>query len=165
MLSRITLNLFTLGLLSYGAIQASPVQAVLQTSAPTSQSSNVPPEAVMQQFYNYLNQYNLWLGDDRGACSYQVDPAGVKKDGSDRFFLAKVSRGQAGTACRGVLNFQIMQVNCKTNTLYRFVREQKDDIRVAGWERYETTLNDPNSRSSGTSRNQSAEAVKAICAL
>ncbi|WP_143162025.1 hypothetical protein [Phormidesmis priestleyi] len=134
-------------------------QAAPTTATPAAKPSNVPPEAVLNKFYGYLQQYNLWLGDDRGACSYEIDPTGVKKDGTDRFFLAKISRGREGTACRGVLAFQIMQVDCKTKTLYRFVREQKDDMRVAGWERYETTL------SNGTSKNKSAEAVKAICAL
>lgn len=137
--------------IAYSSVQAAPKQ-----------SSNTPPEAVMNKFYGYLQQYNLWLGDDRGACSYEVDPTGVKKDGDDRFFLAKISRGKAGTACRGVLDFRIMQVNCKTRKLYEFVRERKEDMRIAGWERYETTLSDP---TGNNPKNQSAEAVKAICAL
>ena len=162
--SKLSLSLAFIGLLSC-EVNVSLAQAAPTTAPPVVKPSNVPPEAVMNKFYGYLQQYKLWLGDDRGACSYEIDPAGVKKDGTDRFFLAKVSRGRVGTGCRGVLAFQIMQVDCKTKTLYHFVREQKDDMRVAGWERYEVTLNDPNARSSGTSKNQSAEAVKAICAL
>ncbi len=165
MISRIPLGLLTFGLLSYGAIAGGPVQALPTSPTPAVKTSPVPPEAVMNQFYNYLQQYKLWLGDDRGACSYEVDPNGIKKDGDDRFFLAKISRGRAGTVCRGVLGFQIMQVNCKTNTLYQFVREQKEDMRLAGWERYVMSLNDPTASPNGKSKNQSAEAVKAICAL
>ncbi len=164
MLFKTGLSLIFVGLLNH-SISVSLTQAAPTTASPTAKPSNVPPEAVMNKFYGYLQQYRLWLGDDRGACSYEIDPVGVKKDGTDRFFLAKISRGRVGTGCRGVLAFQIMQVDCKTETLYQFAREQKDDIRVAGWERYEVTLNDPNARSSGTLKNQSAEAVKAICAL
>ena len=163
MLSKISLSLLLLGSLSCGTISRSLAQAAPITSTPVAKPSNVPPKVVLDKFYGYLQQYNLWLGDDRGACSYEIDPTSVKKDGSDRFFLAKISRGREGTACRGVLAFQIMQIDCKTKTLYQFVREQKEDMRVAGWERYETTLRDPNTRSSGASKNQSAEAVKAIC--
>jgi hypothetical protein len=107
-------------------------------------NSKTPPPAVMDKFFNYLNgNYSLWLGDSRGACSYYADPAGIRADGDDRFFLAKISRGNAGTACRGVLAFRVMQADCKAKKLYEFVREQKDDMRVAGWERYESTLRDP----------------------
>lgn len=162
MLSKISLSLIFFGLLNYGTISVSLAQAVPNTPAPATKPSNLPPEAVLNKFYGYLQKYNLWLGDSRTACSYEVDPTSVKKDGTDRFFLAKVSRGRAGTACRGVLAFQIMQVDCKTKTLYQFVREQKEDMRIAGWERYETTLSDPTTRSP---KKQSAEAVKAICAL
>ena len=165
MVSRISVGGLMVGLLSYGAIAGGPVQAIPTPPTPAAPTSPVPPAAVMNQFYNYLQQYKLWLGDDRGACSYEVDPTGVKKDGADRFFLAKISRGREGTACRGVLSFQIMQVNCQTNTLYQFVREPKEDMRVADWERYEVTLNDPTTRANGPSKNQSAAAVKAICAL
>jgi hypothetical protein len=163
MTSRLSWGWLTLGLLSCGAIAGGPGQAVPLPSTPAAKTSNVPPAAVMNQFYDYLQQYKLWLGDDRGACAYEVDPTGVKKDGADRFFLAKISRGRAGTACRGVLDFQIMQVNCQTNTLYQFVRAQQEDMRMAGWERHEVTLNDPTA--DGKSKNQSAAAVKAICAL
>lgn len=160
------LVLIVLGLLSQHAISAASAQALPERVAQNSGSGRTPPESVMNKFYGYLGQYNLWLGDDRGACSYDVDPAGVKTDGDDRFFLARISRGRAGTACRGVLDFRIMQVNCKTGKLYAFTREQKEDMRLAGWERYETTLSDPTARSTnGNSKNRSAEAVKAICAL
>lgn len=170
MLIKTSLSLISVGLLNYGTVSVSLAQTVPPTSAPTVpptsaptvQPSNVPPESVMKQFYGYLQQYTLWLGEDRGACSYNVDPTSVKKDGADRFFLAKISRGQGGTGCRGVLAFRIMQVNCKNNTLYEFVREQKDDIRFAGWERYKITLNDP---TNSTFKDRSKEAVKVICTL
>ncbi len=165
MISKISSSLIVVGLLSYGTIETPLAQAAPPIAPSVVKPSNVPPEAVLNKFYGYLQQYKLWLGDDRGACSYEVDPAGVKKDGSDRFFLAKVSRGREGTACRGVLAFEIMQVDCKTKTLYQFVREQKEDMRFAGWERYEMTLHNPSDRASSPTKNQSAEAVKAICAL
>ncbi len=189
MISKITWGLLTVGGLSFGVVQAAPAHALPTANAPVpkpgakpgkvvpvptaptslppvTKSSNVPPAVVMDQFYNYLNQsYSLWLGDDRGACSYAVDPTSVKKDGDDRFFLAKISRGRVGTGCRGVLAFQIMQANCKTQTLYQFQREQKDDMRLAGWERFETMLHDPTVLNTDKSKNQSAAAVKAICAL
>jgi hypothetical protein len=156
--------LIALEILSFGTILLSPVHAAPTNNVTVPKSSNAPPEAVMKKFYGYLQQYNLWLGDDRGACSYEVDPTAVKKDGDDRFFLAKNSRGRMGTACRGVLEFRIMQANCKTQKLYEFVRQQTGDPRLAGWDRYETTLYNPE-RASDTSRNQSAEALKAICTL
>ncbi len=164
MRSQTIISLIALEILSFGAVLLAPVHAAPSNERPVSQSSNVPSEATMKKFYGYLQQYNLWLGDDRGACSYEVDPEGVKKDGDDRFFLAKISRGRVGTACRGVLGFRIMQVNCKTQTLYEFVRQQAGDPRLAGWERYETTLYNPEP-TSNTPRNQSAQAIKAICAL
>lgn len=134
-----------LSLIAFGVIG----MAAVSFSAQASPASNAPPEAVMNKFYGYLQRYNLWLGDDRGACAYEVDPAVVKKDGDDRFFMAKISRGRAGTACRGVLDFE-------------FVRQQNEDIRFAGWERYQPTLYDP---TSNVIKNRSSQAVKAICAL
>jgi hypothetical protein len=124
-------------------------------------SSNTPPTAAMEKFYGYLNgSYSLYLGDDRGACSYHVDPAGVRPNGGDRFFLAKISRGKAGTACRGVLEFRIMQADCKAKKLYGFTREQNSDPRVAGWERFETVLYNPENQSQLP---QSQKALGTIC--
>jgi hypothetical protein len=123
--------------------------------------SNTPPATVMEKFYNYLNgNYSLYLGDDRGACSYHIDPADVRPNGSDRFFLAKISRGKAGTACRGVLEFRIMQADCKAKKLYGFTREQNSDPRVAGWERFETVLYNPENQSQLP---QSQKALGTIC--
>jgi hypothetical protein len=123
--------------------------------------SNAPPPAVMEKFYGYLNgSYSLYLGDDRGACSHHVDPAGIRPNGSDRFFLAKRSRGKVGTGCRGVLEFQVMQADCKTRKLYQFTREQNADPRVAGWERYEIVLSDPQNSSQPP---QSQKALATIC--
>jgi hypothetical protein len=126
--------------------------------------SKIPPTEVMDKFFKYLNDnYTLWLGDSRGACSYHVDPAGIRGDGDDRFFLAKISRGQSGTACRGVLAFRIMQADCKANKLYEFVREQKEDMRVAGWERYEATLRDPASSREDKAEPLSQKVLSSIC--
>ncbi|XGV99556.1 MAG: hypothetical protein ACAF41_11535 [Leptolyngbya sp. BL-A-14] len=68
--------------------------------------------------FDYLNQkYTLELGDSRGACGYFIDPDDVYQYGSDRILMVKVSRGAIGTACGGVLQFRLLQVNCQSNTL------------------------------------------------
>jgi hypothetical protein len=113
------------------------------TPAKPAASSHIPSDAVMKQFFNYLDtSHQLWLGDSRGACAYSIDPTGIRTDGDDRFFLARISPGNVGTGCRGVLAFRVMQADCKAEKLYEFVREQKPDIRSANWERYETVLYD-----------------------
>jgi hypothetical protein len=133
-------------------------EAIAQTT-PT--NSNTPPSAVLGKFFKYLNSaYSLYLGDDRSACSYSVDPSGIRAEGSDRFFLAKLSRGKQGTACRGVVAFQIMQADCKDNKLYRFAREENADMRLAGWERYEAILYDPDNKGL---KPQSQKMLKTIC--
>ncbi len=132
---------------------------------------NQPPAAVMDQFCRYLNDnYSLYLGDDQGACSYSIDPAGIRADGSDRFFLAKLSRGKQGTACRGILAFEIMQADCKVNKLYVFRRESGDgknlnfqDRRNLGWERFEMSLYDPDRIGKDDSEPQSQKVLPTIC--
>ena len=143
-------------LICFGMMLSGP--SIAQTPP---KASNVPPAAVMDKFYDYLNgSYSLYLGDDRGACSYSVDPSSIKRNGSDRFFLAKLSRGKMGTACRGVLAFQIMQADCKARKLYLFQRENKEDIRFAGWERYEARLSDPEQKGPEL---QAEKMFKSIC--
>ncbi len=154
-------KLATIALMALGALIPSSI-ALAQPAPPPLNSA--PPQAVMDKFYTYLNNnYSLWLGDSRGACSYYVDPAGIRVDGSDRFFLAKISRGKVGTGCRGVLEFEIMQADCKAKKLYSFQREDKPDIRFAGWVRYETTLQDPERSRTENSAPQSQKAIATIC--
>lgn len=109
----------------------------------TAQRQSFP--APMDQFYNYLNQqkYTLLLGESRGACAYHIDPTDLYQQGTSRFVTAKISRGDSGTACRGVLEFQILQADCQTNTLYEFVRESEGDPRLRGWKRFEISLSNP----------------------
>jgi hypothetical protein len=140
------------------AIGMTPKNVTAQQAAV---NSNSPPPSVMNKFYNYLNKnYSLYLGDSRGACSYDVDPTGIRANGTDRFFLAKISPGKQGTACHGVLEFEIMQADCKSKKLYRFTRERKEDIRFAGWERAETVLYDLENLGAET---QSQKGLSTIC--
>ncbi len=127
---------------------------------------------MLDKFYQYLNdRYSLWLGDSRGACAYHVDPAGIHANGDDRFFLAKLSAGQVGTGCQGIMVFRVMQADCKAQKLYEFVREKAEDMRKASWERYESTLWDPADRptQAGTAATepaaiaQSQKALATIC--
>jgi hypothetical protein len=145
------------------------------TATPTTKpvNRNIPAPEVLDKFYHYLNDsYSLWLGDSRGACAYHVDPAGIHANGDDRFFLAKLSAGQVGTACRGIMVFRVMQADCKAQKLYEFVREKAEDMRNASWERYESTLWDPAARPSAdrtvvpepAAVAQSQTALTTICA-
>jgi hypothetical protein len=140
---------FTIFALALAISSAGPIATHVAAAPPKSAipakpaASKTPSDAVMKQFFNYLDtSYQLWLGDSRGACAYAIDPTGVRTDGDDRFFLARISPSNVGTACRGVLAFRVMQADCKAEKLYEFVREQKSDMRSANWERYETVLYD-----------------------
>jgi hypothetical protein len=132
---------FTIFALALAISSIGPIAPPVAAAPPKPAASNAPSDAVMKQFFNYLDtSYQLWLGDSRGACAYTIDPTGVRTDGDDRFFLARISPSNVGTACRGVLAFRVMQADCKAEKLYEFVREQKSDMRSAKWERYETVL-------------------------
>lgn len=74
-----------------------------------------PPETGL---VDYLNQkYSLYLGDSgRSACGYFIDPEDIYQQGSDRFTTAKLSRGTTGTACAGVLQLQLLKVDCQNRT-------------------------------------------------
>ncbi len=130
------------------AIKASPIQ-LAQAQVPKSE---------LDKFFNYLNQqkYTFLLGDDRGACSYHIDPTDVYKQGTNRFVMTKLSRGVSGTACRGVLEFKILQLDCQTDTLYQFARETEGDPRFRGWRRFEISLYNSNQKST-------AEITQQIC--
>jgi hypothetical protein len=158
---RNSVKLATIALMALGALIPSSIALAQPAATPPNPT---PPKAVMDKFYTYLNNnYSLWLGDSRSACSYHVDPAGIRVDGSDRFFLAKISRGKVGTACRGVLEFEIMQADCKAQKLYRFQREDQPDRRFAGWIRDETILQDPERNRAENSTPQSQKAIATLC--
>jgi hypothetical protein len=118
----------------------------------------------MDQFYNYLNdqKYTLLIGESRGACAYHVDPTDIYQQGTTRFLTAKITSGRSGTACRGYLELQILQVDCKTNILYQFQRETEGDLRFRGWQRRELSLYDPTQDSFPNVEQQSAQQ---ICSL
>ncbi|MBD3885408.1 hypothetical protein IFO70_27160 [Phormidium tenue FACHB-886] len=122
----------------------------------------MPPE--LEQFFSYLNdqKYTLWLGDDRGACGYYIDPSDLYEQGNSRFTTAKVSRGMQGTACAGIVEFQVLQADCQANKLYQFVRETEGDPRRRGWQRLQLRLSDSTQPSFPAATQQS---VAEICAL
>jgi hypothetical protein len=101
-----------------------------------------PLPAYQEQFYSYLNdqKYTLSLGDDRGACAYSIDPTDVYERDNNRFVTAKVSQGLVGTACRGILNFQVLHADCQGKKLYQFQREEGTDPRRQGWQHLEMSL-------------------------
>lgn len=120
------------------ALEAYPVQ-IAQAQKPE-----------LDKFFNYLNEqkFTFLLGVARSGCSYEIDPTDVYKQGNSHFVLAKVSRGvNGGTACRGVLDFTILQADCQTNKLYQFVRESQGDPRFRGWQRFEMSLYTPDKKS------------------
>lgn len=74
-----------------------------------------PPETGL---VDYLNQkYRLYLGDSgRSACGYFIDPEDIYQQGNHRFTTARLSRGTTGTACAGVLQLQLLKVDCSNKT-------------------------------------------------
>lgn len=132
---------------------ALPVQVAQQQS---------PPD--LDPFFSYLNdqKYTLWLGDDRGACGYYIDPTDVYEQGNSRFTTAKISRGMQGTACGGVLEFQVLHADCGATQLYQYVRETEGDPRFRGWQRLQMNLSDSTQPSFPTVTEQS---IAKICTL
>jgi hypothetical protein len=115
-------------------------------AVPTQVQPSSTPE-FQTQFFAFLNQkYTLTLGEDRAACAYQIDPTDVYQQGNSRFVTAKVSRGSSGTACRGVLAFEMFQADCQAKLLYKMEREMGSDGRIRGWSRSEISLSDPTQR-------------------
>ena len=65
--------------------------------------------------FNYLNQkYSLLIKETRSACGYYIDPKDIYQKGNSKVTMVKVSAGSRGTACHGVLQFVLLQVNCQT---------------------------------------------------
>jgi hypothetical protein len=127
------------------AIPVPPAQSPPAQSPPAQSPPAQSPPAqpvYLQQFFNYLNtqKYTLSLGEDRGACDYSIDPTDVYEQNNNRFVTAKVSRGIGGTACRGVLAFNILHADCPAKKLYEFQRETEGDLRTRGWRHLELSL-------------------------
>lgn len=118
---------------------ASSGNIVTENSKSEVKATTIP--VFLEQFYNYQSQkYTLLLGNDRGACSYRIDPADVYEQENTRFVTAVVSRGSQGTACSGYFAFQVLQADCESNVLYSIGRETKGDPRSSSWERFEMSL-------------------------
>lgn len=100
---------------------------------PVKAAQNDPAIAYLQ------HKYRLYLGDDRGACGYLIDPTDVYGDTQDRWLTALRSRGETGSACAGVVEFQILRVNCPTQTLSKLVLEG-ETLRDRGWMSYPLNL-------------------------
>jgi hypothetical protein len=131
-------------------------------------ASPQPQPAYQEQFFRYLNdqKYTLSLGEDRGACDYSIDPTDVYEQSGNRFVTAKVSRGMGGTACRGVLAFNILHADCQAQKLYEFQRDTDREGRLRGWQHLEKSLvkyMPPNL--SNPTRLTSADLAAQVCAL
>jgi hypothetical protein len=121
------------------AAWATPSFALPAQSAPRQAPRTTQP---LDPFYAYLNdqKYTLYLGDSRGACAYHIDPTDVYANGESRFVMAKVSSGTQGTACRGVLAFEVLQADCSAKILYGLTQLTTADSRSQGWRRFEFSL-------------------------
>jgi hypothetical protein len=142
------------------AAGATPSFALPAQSKPTPRSTQP-----LDPFYAYLNdqKYTLYLGDSRGACSYHIDPTDVYANGESRFVMAKVSSGMQGTACRGVLAFEVLQADCSAKILYGLAQLTTADSRSQGWKRFEFSLYDPTQSSIKPITTQAL--AKKVCAL
>jgi hypothetical protein len=150
-------------------VQAQTIsQTISQATPPTIPQPVTQTPAFQEElapFYKYLHEqkYHKPLGSDRGACEYQIDPSDVYAQGDRRFVTAKVSRGgNAGTGCRGILEFEVFEINCKEKKIYSFDRETTGDPRTRGWLRSTTTFNDTRANSFSDVTTRSAEEVCAM---
>ena len=124
-----------------------------------------------ESFYSYLDEkYTTYLGDDRGACAYSIDPTDVYGQGNNRFMTARVRQG-AGNACRGVIDFRVFQADCQTNKFYEIDREEI--LRDPGtstprsrWRQFEVSLTEFKPGSSDIiQRNTSEDLASKVCDL
>lgn len=77
-----------------------------------------------RNLFSYLDKkYTFYLGDDRGACAYSIDPTEVYEQGNHRFVTAQVRQG-SGTACQGVIDFNVLQADCQARKFYKIYREE-----------------------------------------
>lgn len=107
------------------------------------ETSNFP-----RNFFSYLDdKYTLYLGDNRGACAYSIDPTEVYEQGNNRFVTARVRQG-AGTACRDAIDFSVLQADCQANKFYKIEREEVSQAPGSGgptryrWRQFEMSLSD-----------------------
>ncbi|MFK8185437.1 MAG: hypothetical protein AB8B99_18835 [Phormidesmis sp.] len=153
------------GLQVAAAPKADPL--VPEQSSSTEQPSE--PEFQTRELMEYMfgQKHTLFLGTDRGACGYHIDPTDVYAQGNTRYAIAVVTGSDWGNGCRGHLSFQIFQADCESNTLYAIERETEGDRRWRGWERFERTLSiDDGSPSLETSLDSIEQPpAEAICGL
>lgn len=123
--------------------------------------------AYEQQFFNYLHnqKFSLVLGESRGACAYSIDPSDVYAQGDQRFVLAKINQGNAGTACRGVLDFNVLHADCQAKKLYEFQRKTEGDIRTRGWDHFELSLSRSTRPGERAVRVSSTDLAGQVCGL
>lgn len=120
---------------------AIPETAIPEATTPATEANPPSEAAYLNQFFDYIysQKHTLLLGEDRASCAYFVDPTDIHTQGNTRLTTAVVTRGR-GTACGGVLNFQVLQAECEGNVLYAFGRVPEGDIRFRGWNRFELPL-------------------------
>jgi hypothetical protein len=149
-----------------------PITLLLTTGIPAiALPTPIAPKPVprsandLNPFYAYLNdqKYTLYLGDSRGACAYHIDPTDVYAQGESRFVTAKVSQGMQGTACRGVLQFEVLQADCQAKVLYGLAPLTAEDSRNRGWQRFELSLYKPTPGTGKAVTTQ--ELATKVCAL
>jgi hypothetical protein len=76
-----------------------------------------------QEIFDHLNQkYNSLIKTTRDACGYYIDPTDIYQYGDTRALMVKVIRGPEGTACKNILFFLHLKVNCQTNETAFFRR-------------------------------------------
>lgn len=148
----------------FGGAIALPIHHVAQV-----QTSFEFPE----NFYSYLDKkYTLYLGENRGACAYSIDPTEVYEQSSNRFVTARIRQGWSGNACRGVITFQVLQADCQANKFYEIERkaipqEPGSSGLIRGrWQQFELSLAEYSSEGLGViRRNTSEDLASKVCAL
>jgi hypothetical protein len=123
-------------------------------------------------FYSYLDEkYTLYLGENRGACAYSVDPTEVYEQGNNRFVTARIRQGWSGNACRGVISFQVLQADCQASKFYEIEREMLSESDSSGsirgdWHQYAMELTEYSSSGGGViRRNTSEDLASKVCNL
>lgn len=124
-----------------------------------------------ENFYSYLDEkYTLYLGDNRAACAYSIDPTEVYEQNNNRFVTARIRQG-SGNACRGI-TFEVLQADCQANKFYEIEREEIP--REPGspgptpyrWRQFEISLAEYKSEGFGVlRRNTSEDLASKVCAL
>ncbi|MBD1842636.1 hypothetical protein H6F89_04265 [Cyanobacteria bacterium FACHB-63] len=124
-------------------------------------------------FYSYLDKkYTIYLGENRGACAYSIDPTEGYEQGNNRFVTARIRQGWSGNACRGVIAFRVLQADCQANKFYEIDREEGPREPGASgptqyrWRQFEMSLTEYKSEGFGViRRNTSEDLASKVCSL